>query len=291
MFKAIIVDDEPIIAEALEDMLKEQESCEVLGTYTDPFMALAQAQSKTIKPDCAFLDIQMMGMNGFELAEQLLAMNRDIEIIFVTAYNHYAIQAFEINALDYLLKPVEPERLQKTVERFNLKKNQAHLTPRPLCRVKCFGGFEVFVGNQLIKWNRAKTRELFAYLLEWQGKSLSKYTLCEQFWPEQSQEQALANLQTAIWSIRKKFKELGYEGVRIEYSDHRYFISFEGLIRDTETFQKHYLAFKKSNHVEERKKAISCYKGEYMEGEDWLWSYADKSKYEKMNMDLLRKME
>ena len=152
--------------------------------------------------------------------------------------------------------------------------------------VKCFGGFEVFVGDQMIKWSRAKTRELFAYLLQWQGKSLSKYSLCELFWPEQSQEQALAYLQTSIWTIRKKFKESGYEGIRIEYSDHRYFVSLDGVSCDMAEFEKHYREFKRTGETTEKRMAADCYRGEYLDGEDWLWAYPDRAKFERMYKEL-----
>lgn len=280
MIKTIIVDDEPVIAEEMEDLLRSHESYEVLGTYTEPLAALEGAQK--INPDCAFLDIEMMGMSGIELAEKLLVLNQNMEIVFVTAYNHYAVQAFEVNAIDYLLKPVSPERLRKTLERIEKRSPGKVKRENHACIIKCFGGFEVFVGDQIIKWSRAKTRELFAYLIQWQGKSLSKYALCELFWPEHSPEQGLAYLQTSLWTIRKKLKEAGYEGLRVEYSDHRYFVHLEGLSCDVVEFEKHYQAFEGAKDIGVRRLAADCYHGPYMEGEGWLWAYPDQAKYERM---------
>lgn len=284
MIKTIIVDDEPIITEEMADLLSDYKEYELAGVYSEPLAALEGAKRNT--PDCAFLDIEMMGMNGIELAERLLILNQNMEIIFVTAYNHYAAEAFEINAVDYLLKPVSPGRIQKSLERMEKRRAEYLKVADRTCVVKCFGGFEVLVGEQIIKWSRAKTRELFAYLLQWQGKSLSKYSLCELFWPEHSQEQALAYLQTSIWTIRKKFKELGFDGIRIEYSDHRYFVSLDGVSCDTMDFEKHYREFKKTGETSEKELAVSCYQGEYMDGEDWLWAYPDRAKYDRMYKEL-----
>ena len=284
MIKTIIVDDEPIIMEELADLLSNYKNYKVSGIYSEPLAALEEA--KNLKPDCAFLDIEMMGMDGIELAERLLMLNHGMEIVFVTAYNHYAAQAFEVNAVDYLLKPVSPDRLQKALVKMEKRRPLSLEITNQSCIIKCFGGFEVFVGDQRIKWSRAKTRELFAYLLQWQGKSLSKYMLSELFWPEQSQEQALAYLQTSIWTIRKKFKEAGYEGLRIEYSDHRYFVSLDGVISDIAEFKKHYHEFKKTKEAKENKMAREYYKGAFLEGEDWLWAYSDRAKYEGMYKEL-----
>lgn len=285
MIKTIIVDDEPTITEEMVDLFRKHKSYEVCGAYSEPLSALEEA--KRIKPDCAFLDIEMMGVNGIELAERLLALNPDMEIVFVTAYNHYAAQAFEINAVDYLLKPVRSERLKKALDRMDHNRKDKPKLSRSACTIKCFGGFEVFAGDQRIKWNRSKTRELFAYLLQYQGKSLSKYTLCELLWPEHPQEQALAYLQTSIWSIRKKFKETGHEGIHIEYSDNRYFVKLDGVSRDVAEFEKHYREFKRTGDQKERLAALEYYQGEYMDGEDWLWAYEDRARYGRMYEELM----
>lgn len=287
MIKTIIVDDEPVITEEMKDLLCGYENYEVIGAYSEPLAALEEV--KIIKPDCAFLDIEMMGMSGIELAERLLTLNQDIEIVFVTAYNHYAAQAFEVNAVDYLLKPVSPERLQKSLEKMEKRRTVNLKTTNHICEIKCFGGFEVFIGDQMIKWNRSKTRELFAYLLQRQGKSVSKFKLCDVLWPEQSQEQALAYLQTSIWTIRKKFKEYGYDRIRIEYTDHRYFVSLDGVICDTAEFEKHYREYKNTGEASAYNMAAECYQGEYLEGEDWLWAYEDRAYYQELYDEMVRK--
>ncbi len=111
--KALVVDDERLARKGLIDQLNLVEKVEVVGEADGVPAALVSI--KSLKPDVVFLDIQMPGQTGFDLVEQLEDYNG--KIIFVTAYDDYAIRAFEINALDYLMKPVNKERLEKALER------------------------------------------------------------------------------------------------------------------------------------------------------------------------------
>jgi two-component system LytT family response regulator len=109
---AIIVDDERLARRELRSLLAEFAEISIIGEAENLTEALSLIQ--TGRPDVVFLDIQLSGENGFELLEKV---EKDFKLIFVTAFDEFAIRAFEINALDYLLKPVNPERLAKTLER------------------------------------------------------------------------------------------------------------------------------------------------------------------------------
>lgn len=108
--KVLIVDDEPLAREALASALSEFEDVEISGECADGFEAVKTINA--LKPDIVFLDIQMPKLDGFDVLE-LLGEDPPF-IVFVTAYDEYALKAFESYALDYILKPVRPERLQKT---------------------------------------------------------------------------------------------------------------------------------------------------------------------------------
>ncbi len=110
--KAFIVDDERLARKNLRSMLAAHHHIDVVGE-ADSVPAAAE-KIQTLGPDLIFLDIQMPGQNGFEL---LGRVSDDTKVIFVTAYDEHAIRAFEVNALDYLLKPVHPKRLAKALER------------------------------------------------------------------------------------------------------------------------------------------------------------------------------
>ncbi|HEV2416665.1 MAG TPA: LytTR family DNA-binding domain-containing protein [Terriglobia bacterium] len=110
LFRAYLVDDEPLALRRLARLLQATKRVEIAGTATDPEAALQFLSGQEI--DVLFLDIQMPGMNGFELIERLPAQPM---VIFTTAYDQFALKAFEVNSIDYLLKPVEPEQLDRAL--------------------------------------------------------------------------------------------------------------------------------------------------------------------------------
>jgi two-component system LytT family response regulator len=121
--KALIVDDERLGRAELRRLLEPHPEVEIVGEARDADEALAQIEQ--LQPDLLFLDIQMPGRSGFELLERL---DRVPLVIFTTAYDEYALRAFEVNALDYLLKPVSPERLDAALARAALRKAKPAMT-------------------------------------------------------------------------------------------------------------------------------------------------------------------
>jgi len=121
-FRAYLVDDEPLALERLERLLARFGNLEVAGRTTEPAQALDFLGAHEI--DLLFLDIQMPGMNGFELLSRLAEQPL---VIFTTAFDEYALKAFEVNSIDYLLKPVEAEQLERALA----KLGRLRQTPRP----------------------------------------------------------------------------------------------------------------------------------------------------------------
>ncbi|MFY9727524.1 MAG: LytTR family DNA-binding domain-containing protein [Bryobacteraceae bacterium] len=108
--RAYLVDDEPLAVERLERLLGEEPSVVVTGRATDPAAALEFLSREAV--DVLFLDIQMPGMTGFDL---LARLPEQPAVIFTTAYDEYALKAFEVNSIDYLLKPIDPEQLRRAL--------------------------------------------------------------------------------------------------------------------------------------------------------------------------------
>lgn len=109
--KAFLVDDEPLAIKRLSRLLAETGRVEIAGSSTNPEEALADIRN--IQPDVLFLDIQMPAMSGFELLERLGTAQPFV--VFTTAYDQYALQAFRVNSIDYLLKPIEADQLAKSI--------------------------------------------------------------------------------------------------------------------------------------------------------------------------------
>lgn len=112
---AVVADDEQPAREELCFLLGQMDGVKVVGQADDGVSALAMINE--LDPQVAFLDIQMPGLTGFEVAQLLLDHRASAQVVFVTAYDQYAIDAFDVNAVDYLLKPVEQKRLDHAIQR------------------------------------------------------------------------------------------------------------------------------------------------------------------------------
>ena len=129
MMKVYIVDDERLAVDRLTRLLEATGRVAIAGAATDPEEALAFLNAQPV--DLLFLDIQMPGLTGFELLER---MDRDVAVIFTTAYDRYAIEAFGVSSIDYLLKPIEPERLDRALDKAERFSGAARPPVRELAR-------------------------------------------------------------------------------------------------------------------------------------------------------------
>src|SRR5258706_10476972 len=117
--KAIIIDDERLARIELKKLLQDFPEVEIIDEAANADEGLAKIDS--LHPDLIFLDIQMPGKTGFDMLSQL---ERTPQVIFTTAYDEFALKAFEVNALDYLLKPIEPKRLADAIQKLQMVENR-----------------------------------------------------------------------------------------------------------------------------------------------------------------------
>lgn len=143
-YKAILVDDEELARSRLKRLLAQIKKIELIADAGNPFECLGLIER--LKPDLLFLDIQMPGLNGFEMIQQIPRTNLPI-IIFITAYDQYALKAFGSLAIDYLLKPVKLEHLENAVSKLESLEN----TFQAVIRQKASKGFE---DNPLTSYTR-----------------------------------------------------------------------------------------------------------------------------------------
>lgn len=119
MLRALLVDDEPLATELLEELLHGEGDVEIVATANSGRRALAAIRKHT--PDLVFLDVEMPGLNGFDVVARLQEDRHMPLIVFVSAIDKYALEAFDVNAVDYILKPVVSDRLQRTLERVRMR--------------------------------------------------------------------------------------------------------------------------------------------------------------------------
>jgi two-component SAPR family response regulator len=216
MIRAIIVDDEMAAVGNLADLLAESGRVKIAGEFTNPLKALEKV--KQTRFDVAFLDIEMPGIHGMALANQILDVVDDVDIVFVTAYSEYAVDAFALDALDYLVKPVLKGRLKLTLDRVSARMSArsrsvdstlGHLGKK--LRVRCFGKFGVEdAQGEWVKWRTNKTEELFAYLVDMAGKEVGRDKLVDAIWGDFDERRALTNFSTCLYYLRRTLKEAGF---------------------------------------------------------------------------------
>ena len=126
--RTIVVDDEQLARDELCFLLGSHDGVEIVGQAADGIEALKMIEEHA--PDLVLLDVQMPGLTGFEVARRLLRSGGQSHLVFVTAYDRHAIEAFEVNAVDYLLKPVEAGRLETAIDRVR-RRMQSEKAARP----------------------------------------------------------------------------------------------------------------------------------------------------------------
>jgi two-component SAPR family response regulator len=228
------------------------------------------------------LDIQIPEINGIELAEQLLEMKPKLSIVFVTAFDNFAIKAFELNALDYILKPVRKERLLNTVERIKQKFPDQILGKSELLHICMFQqGIITDSSNNVLQlqWRTNKVLQLFLYLVHHRGTIISKAQLVELLWREYEPKKAFAQLYTAIYHIRKTLGAIS-NYISIKNISEGYLITLENVDVDVDRFENFIqtgVPISKDT-IGEYERVLGLYKGEYLQGYDYLWAESERQR-------------
>ena len=204
---AIAVDDEALMLCALVAAVEASPDITVVNKFSDCDAALEFVQENAV--DIAFLDINMRGMGGLALAEKIKAVCPDCKIVFCTGYEEYAIPAFKLHASGYLMKPISAEDVQGEIDNIIGMRNKE----KPLT-VKCFGNFEIYVNNQKLMFKRLKTKELFAFLVDRNGASMTAKQICAVLFPDDFDDtKNAAYLRQLVLDLKNTLKSVGAEAV------------------------------------------------------------------------------
>lgn len=224
MLRAIIVDDEELSVKRLSRILsKSSDEIDICRTFLNPLDAYEFVKTNPI--DIAFLDISMPEIDGMKLSRCLSEHDDSIEIIFITGYDEYAIRAFEMSAMDYLLKPVTTERISITLDK--IRKKYKKTANEPILEVRLFNGFKIYRQGQekeQLKMRSPKTEELFAFLI-YKG-TVNREEIIDILWKDLEPEKAWKNLNSTLYYVRKAINEFdtgnviqaGRNEIRIEDS-------------------------------------------------------------------------
>lgn len=287
MIRAIVVDDERPSVDKMVKLLGDSGVVDIKGKFLNSLEALEYV--KKVKIDTAFLDIEMPELDGFQLANSILDLQGWTAVVFVTAYNEYAVEAFRINALDYLMKPVNKKRLKETLDRIiQEKKISIHWSRMQVC---CFGKFKVITGSGAVKFRTSKAEELLAYLIDGRGKEIRRDEIIDRLWPDYDGDRAVANFNTTLHYVRKALLQNGIQ-VSIEHSRGCYKLNATSIDCDYHRFLSFMLAPRVINDVtiSEYEEIAALYTGDYLAGNQFQWSEWSrmliKEKYVQLLLDM-----
>lgn len=215
--RVISVDDEELTVQYMEKLLHQVDpSVEFLG-FTDVEEAFSFLSDNLM--DVALLDIELGEYNGIELAHKCKELCPKINIIFVTGYSQYTMDAFRLHASGYLMKPVRQEELRLELENLRHPISLNIVQTGERVRIQTFGNFEIFVDEQPLKLPLAKCRECLAYLVDRKGARVTTAELAGILWEDKPFDKALRNsVHQVISTLMKTLKELGIEDIIIKYS-------------------------------------------------------------------------
>lgn len=205
----------------------------------------------------AFLDICMGGLNGLEIARQIKTLQPDAKLIFCTAYTEYAFDAVGMFAKGYLLKPISAEDIIRTLDEMvhDWRKAKNEL-PRDV-RIHTFGHFDIFVDDHPLSFEREKSKELLAYLVDRHGVAVTTEQIAVVLWEDRPYDRTLKNyVATVVRSLRKALSAAGVEDILIKTHNH--------LSVDITKFKCDAYDYEKWDAV-----AVNSFRGEYMVNYSW----------------------
>lgn len=208
---ALAVDDELLALISLCRAIKSSEDITEINKFSTCSATLEWAKDNYF--DIAFLDINMRGIGGMELAKRLREINPDCYIVFCTGYQEYAVDAFSLHADGYLLKPIDREKLHEEIAYIIKKKPQKYSL-----RCSCFGGFDVYDSKgQKIAFKRTRAKEILAILIDKKGMGISAKEICGLMWEDdtENEKKNMQYLWNLMSSLTKTLKDVGAEDVLV----------------------------------------------------------------------------
>lgn len=256
----LAVDDEHImlseLISELEKVFPEQKICgHMLPSEALRWAATLAQEGQTL--DYAFLDIQLRGMTGLELARQLKQMHPKAVLIFCTAHTQYAFEAMGLFAKGYLCKPVVAEDIIRTLDEMVYDWRKSLNPHKKEIRVQTFGHFCIFVDEKPLTFEREKAKELLAYLVDRHGAPITTEQIASVLWEDRPYNRTLKNyVSTVLASLKNTLRAAGAEDILIKSRNH--------LAIDTEKIQCDAYAYEKGDLS-----AVNSFRGEYMVNYSW----------------------
>lgn len=248
------LDDEPFLLADLEEAIAEAEPTAQIHSFSRAKPALREMEENGLYPDVAFLDIEMPGMSGLELAKRIKDRSPKTNIVFVTGFRQYAAEAAQLRMSGYVMKPVSAEKIRAELE--DLRHPIEYKSDKRV-RVQCFGHFEVFVDEKPLSFRYSKTKELFAYLIDRKGAAVHADELIAVLWEDKPVSVSLRNqLRNSIHDLTRTLKSVGAGAVLLKTQ--------RSFSIDVSQVDCDYYQF-----LQAQSSAVNTYGGEYMSQYSW----------------------
>jgi two-component SAPR family response regulator len=293
MIRVIIVDDELPALKIAKNVLQKFEDVKLCGLFSDQDELLTDLEQ--IDVDIIFLDIKMPGMLGLELAGRINEIKPEVAIVFVTAYDSYAVDAFEIEAFDYILKPLTTDRIAKTLNRYQKRREEkSRKKKNGFVSVRSFGRFSaVSEQGEKMQFRTAKTEELFAFLIHQQGNAVSKEKIMEELWYDRDAERAQSILYTTLYQLRKDLDNFGLNNIiqssRKDGGNCSLFWSPDNW--DYRDYLALYKQFREGHlSLEDEKLAVDLYQDGYLMHNGYLWAAGRQAELELGYLEFMEKI-
>ncbi|GGG07213.1 response regulator [Paenibacillus aceti] len=281
--RIILVDDEKLALDFLERQLSKVGDIEIVGKYTDPLIARDEILHREV--DAVFLDISLPELDGIRLADQLLEQKPGLNIIFATAYNEYAVQAFDLNALDYIVKPVRTERLIKTLDRIRRRLNllaEAEIVHHGEIHLNVFRQVSVgTAGNMsILQWRTSKAQELFLYLVQHREQLVRKSVLIDLLWQDHDPEKIYSQLYTTVYHIRKALEPYK-DCFQIANTTDGYVLHLNRIVLDIGEWDRKFASLPplSAGSITAYEELIKLYTGDYLQEYDYWWAESERQRY------------
>lgn len=294
MIRVIAVDDEPPALRRVGELLQSMEGVRVNGLFDSAREFLEHALTTSDPIDLVLLDMELPGIHGLELARRLRSFRPEIQIAFLTAYEEFARDAFEVEALDYLLKPVTQEDLERTLGRF-AKRSSREAEPPPAqgLAVRRFGPFTITSAEgETIRFRNSKSKELLAYLHHHGGKPVSKALILDEIWNGRDPDRAQVNLHSTVYQLRKDLEPYGLQGIveQTKTSGGSYSLRLPAAFDDVAAYEEECRLYRSTSSLIHVMRAVQLYGDGYLAGSGYDWAVPRQTELELSYAGLLEAM-
>jgi len=290
--KVVIIDDERAMHLVLKRMLAKLSGVEVTGFFHDTNAAFTYLTDH--KVDLIFLDINMPRESGMVFAERLRESGNNTKIVFITSHREYAIFAFDVQAYDYIVKPVVQDRLHKTVLRMlaETRPEVEQVSAAPEIRFNCLGSMDIQSSHGMrVKWKTSKSMELFGYLLLHKGRLVSRDRLVDDMFGHLPLKNAETYLNTTVYQLRKVLDTFGLKE-QLHSDNNNYALSLDGIKVDLLEFEDgcKELSFVDENNLEQALKLEQLYAGNLFGDRAYAWAWNEVERYSLMYTALTQRL-